>query len=310
MFEGFTGRARQVIEHGRARAHDLHEDAVGTEHLLLGLLADEQHTLNDDAHTLLIDAGLDQQTVEAHVRDVRSGPRPAEGKTARQIGNRLRGGELGFTEPATTALELALRASLQTSRRPQGAPRPPITETHLLLGVLDQPDNGALHVLLAFDTDIAALRQQASDIATSTPADPSAPSGDSAAVAAAMQPPSTPVEPTIMTWLHDTLYGSHIRPEYLGVLNTLAMAGRDHRVDVPSDDVLASWHRELARLRTTRLQSELGFLDATARAGWTDAAIARALAIPDEHTVAEYRAHLEAEQEHYHPSCHPHPWTG
>lgn len=311
MFEGFSARARQVIELARERARDLHEDTVGTEHLLLGLIADEHRSTSDDAPTPLIDTGLDERATDDHARRVRSGPRPADTRTAQQIGNRLRGGDLGFTERATKALELSLRASLQTSR-PRGAPRPPITPTHLLLGLLDQPDNGALRVLLAFNVNIPALRQRASAVATDTPADASSPgpSRDSAAFAAAMQPPSTPVEPTIMAWLQDTLYGSHLRPEYLGVLNTLAMAGRDHRLDIAPDEVLVSWHRELARLRMTRLQSELGFLDAAARAGWTDAAIAHALATPPERTVAEHRALLEAEQEHYHPSHHPHPWTG
>ena len=311
MFEGFSARARQVIELARERARDLHEDAVGAEHLLLGLIADEYHSTGDDAPTPLIDAGLDERATDDHVRRVRSGPRPADAKTTAQIGNRLRVGDLGFTERATKALELSLRYSLQTSRRPRGASRPPITPTHVLLGLLDQPDNGALRVLLACDVDIPALRRQASAVAASNP-DNSAgpPSSRDPAFAAAMQPPSTPVEPAIMTWLCDTIYGSHLRPEYRGVLNILAGAGGDYRVPIPPDEVLVSWHRELARLRTTHLQCELGFLDATARAGWTEAAIARALALPDDRTVAEHRARLEAERDHYHPSRHPHPWTG
>ncbi|MEQ3553434.1 Clp protease N-terminal domain-containing protein [Pseudonocardia nematodicida] len=189
--------------------------------------------------------------------------------------------------------------------------RPPITPAHLLLGLLDQPANGALRVLLALDVDIAALRRQAADAASGADTSTDTPWGsDRPELSAALAPPRTPVEPTIMAWLHGTIYGSHLRYEYLGVLNMLAMAGGDERIPAPPDDVLISRHRELARLRTTHLQSELGFLDATARAGWTDTAVGQALAIPPQRSTAAHRAHLEAERDHHHPSRHPHPWTG
>lgn len=330
MFERFSPRARHVVVLSQQQSRDLGHAHLGTEHLLLGLLSTGWSAAASATATVLVTAGVEPSAARARVAtltSVESAPTEQGPEVTRPFGEHV-----PFTDTVRRTFELAVRHTLQWGHDT-------VDPGHLVLGLLDQPDNNALRTLSGLDIATPALREQVIDTLTSSPLiatdpriapttaartevpaspasrptperTPGSPSRESAAFAAAMAPPSTPVEPAIMTWLQDTLYGRHVRPEYLGVLNMLAMAGGDQRVPPPPDEVLVSWHRELARLRTTRLQSELGFLDATARAEWPEASIAQALAIPEGATVAEHRARLEAERDYYHPSRHSLPWTG
>ena len=61
MFERFTEAARAVVIQAQFEARDLRHDHVGTEHLLVALLADETGPIAAALH----DRGIDQ----ARVRD-------------------------------------------------------------------------------------------------------------------------------------------------------------------------------------------------------------------------------------------------
>jgi len=63
MFERFTAAARETVINARLTAQQLDHAEVGTEHLLLALLAEEAGV----AYTVLRQAGLDQARVRADV---------------------------------------------------------------------------------------------------------------------------------------------------------------------------------------------------------------------------------------------------
>ena len=83
MLDRFTDRARKVMSMAKQEALDLHSNKVGTEHLLLGLMREE----NGLAHTVLTEAGLTPELLEEITR--RSvgagfpGGNPAQGLTPR-----------------------------------------------------------------------------------------------------------------------------------------------------------------------------------------------------------------------------------
>ena len=100
-------------------------DRIGTEHLLLGLLCDDESA----AGSVLRDAGLDRDRArDACRRVVRRGPALREGA------------QIPFTRRAKQALERSLRESVTHGARHVG------TE-HLLLALCSMPSGGAHDVL-------------------------------------------------------------------------------------------------------------------------------------------------------------------
>lgn len=159
MFERFTKRARTVVVHAQQIARERHSETIGTEHLLLGLLAVPEGL----ASTILARLQVTRSDVEAAL--VRGGPFDAEGlamlgidldEVRRQADETFGPGALDRTratrpggwrpghlpfEPATKkALELALREAVRLGHGFLG------TE-HLLLGLLH--DGRARDVLVA-----------------------------------------------------------------------------------------------------------------------------------------------------------------
>jgi ATP-dependent Clp protease ATP-binding subunit ClpA len=63
MFERFTSQARQVVVGAQEEARELHSGRIGTEHLLLGLLADEEIP----AAQLLGELGVSHAKGEEHI---------------------------------------------------------------------------------------------------------------------------------------------------------------------------------------------------------------------------------------------------
>ena len=73
MFERFTERARQVIVFAQEEARALKHDYIGTEHILLGLVAQSAPSLDEDeddygaAAQILRELGADPTTVRTAV---------------------------------------------------------------------------------------------------------------------------------------------------------------------------------------------------------------------------------------------------
>lgn len=159
MFERFTKPARAAVLEAVARAESLHSRSVGCEHLLIGLAATNEPTLegmgitaealtsrlSDDPDAAALSAiGVDLDVVRERV-DANFGPQAwsdAEPKGRRRGG--LAGWLLGdhrpFTAAAKKSLDLALREALADSSRE-------ITGTHLLRGILRAPGDNLERII-------------------------------------------------------------------------------------------------------------------------------------------------------------------
>ena len=113
MFERFTGRARQVVVLAQDEARALNHDYIGTEHILLGLLREEEGL-----------AARVLESLDVTVDDVRAHVERIVGR-----GHEARLGQIPFTPRAKKVLELALREARSLGHNYIG------TE-HILLGSL------------------------------------------------------------------------------------------------------------------------------------------------------------------------------
>jgi hypothetical protein len=136
-FEHFSPRARQIIARAHDEARELGHSAIGTEHLLLGLLLDT----TAPATRMLEADGLGY--AEAR-RAVEESTAPSDPSTTEA---------LSFTPGAKKAMELALRESLD---RADGV----IWPYHVLLGVAREEAGPGARVLAERGLDAKALRRQ------------------------------------------------------------------------------------------------------------------------------------------------------
>jgi ATP-dependent Clp protease ATP-binding subunit ClpA len=137
MFERFTERARQAVVLAGDEARALAHNHIGTEHILLGLLAEQQ----GDAAWVLQSLGIDIDQVRAAVvRIVGAGEGASEG-------------QIPFTPRGKKVLELALREALSLGHNYIG------TE-HILLGIVRENDGVAANILLGLDADPEKVRNE------------------------------------------------------------------------------------------------------------------------------------------------------
>src|ERR1700757_2590392 len=137
MFERFTERARQVVVLAQEEARILKHNYIGTEHILLGLLREEEGL----AARVLESLDITVERVRAQVvRIVGSG-------------EEVTSGQIPFTPRAKKVLELALREALSLGHNYIG------TE-HILLGLVRENEGVAARILLDFDADAEKIRNE------------------------------------------------------------------------------------------------------------------------------------------------------
>lgn len=136
-FGRFTDGARRVVVLAREEAGALQHDAVGSQHLLLGLLREQDGI----AARVLASLHITLERVRAAV--------------VQRAGTRDRGapGQLQFTPGAKEVLELALREALWLGDNYIG------TE-HILLGLALETEGVAAGILLDFNADSKTLRSK------------------------------------------------------------------------------------------------------------------------------------------------------
>src|SRR5919198_2649776 len=100
MFERFTDRARRVVVRALDEARRLNHNYIGTEHLLLGLVGDDQSESVGAAALASFDISLE---------GVRSDVEEIIGKGTIEP----EGGHIPFTPRAKKVLELSLHEALQ-----------------------------------------------------------------------------------------------------------------------------------------------------------------------------------------------------
>jgi ATP-dependent Clp protease ATP-binding subunit ClpA len=165
MFERFTDEAREVVRAAQTEATAADSAQIGTEHLLLGVLADPEAP----AARLLARLGLPAADARADVGCLAGGPELDAGALATlgidldEVRRRVEGafgpGALArgpsrarprFGRDAKKSLELALREAIALGDRHIGA-------EHVLLGLLREGEGAAARILRARGIDRPAV---------------------------------------------------------------------------------------------------------------------------------------------------------
>jgi ATP-dependent Clp protease ATP-binding subunit ClpA len=137
VFERFTERARQVVVLAQDEARLLKHNYIGTEHILLGLLREEEGLAARVLETL----GITVEEVRAQVARIVGS------------GDEVTTGQIPFTPRAKKVLELSLREALGLGHNYIG------TE-HVLLGLARENEGVAARILLDFGADSEAIRDE------------------------------------------------------------------------------------------------------------------------------------------------------
>ena len=137
MFERFTERARQVVVLAQDEARALKHNYIGTEHILLGLLREEEGL-----------AARVLESLDITVEEVRA-------QVARIVGqgDEVTSGQIPFTPRAKRVLELGLKEALALSHGYIG------TE-HILHGLARENEGVGARILLDFDADAEKIRSE------------------------------------------------------------------------------------------------------------------------------------------------------
>jgi ATP-dependent Clp protease ATP-binding subunit ClpA len=146
MFERFTDYARHVVVLAQEEARRLHHNYIGTEHILLGLVAEPRGLASRalDGLGMTLDSTRDDVTAIIG------------------IGKHSVSGHIPFTPRAKKTLELALREALALHHNYIG------TE-HILLGVIREGDGVGARILKQHAADLDAVRAAVLDLLAAGP---------------------------------------------------------------------------------------------------------------------------------------------
>ena len=143
--ERFSQRARRVLSLAQEAADSLNSSLIDTEHLLLGLMGEEESI----AARALIAAGLEPSQVEDLARAA------AGAKPARDL-------QLDLSRDSKRALELAVDEARRLSHHYIGS-------EHLLLGLLRLQEGTALDILNKLNVTREQIRQQVAAVMQDSP---------------------------------------------------------------------------------------------------------------------------------------------
>ena len=137
MFERFTERARQVVVLAQDEARQLKHNYIGTEHILLGLLREEEGL----GARVLGSFDVTADGVRAHVERIVG------------LGERAPAGQIPFTPRAKRVLEFSLREAITLGHRFIG------TE-HMLLGLAREGEGVGMEILADYDVTPETIRDK------------------------------------------------------------------------------------------------------------------------------------------------------
>jgi ATP-dependent Clp protease ATP-binding subunit ClpC len=137
MFERFTDRARRVLVLAQEEARILNHSFIGTEHILLGLIDENEGV----AARALLRCGITLEATRDAVEEAVGAPGVSPS------------GSPPFTPRVKRVLELSLREALQFSHSYIG------TE-HLLLGLIREGDGVAVTIIQNLGAELGQLRQE------------------------------------------------------------------------------------------------------------------------------------------------------
>jgi ATP-dependent Clp protease ATP-binding subunit ClpC len=146
MFERFTDRARRVVVLAQEESQRLSHNYIGSEHLLLGLLAEQEGVAARALESLNVTLTAAREQVEEII-----GP-----------GQQTPHGHIPFTPRAKKILELALREALTMGSEV-------INTEHLLLGLIDEGDGVGAQILQRLGATAQAVREAVARLITAEP---------------------------------------------------------------------------------------------------------------------------------------------
>jgi ATP-dependent Clp protease ATP-binding subunit ClpC len=146
MFERFTERARRVVVLAQEESRLLGHNYIGTEHLLLGLLAEQEGVAARALESLNVTLTAAREQVEEII-----GP-----------GQQTPHGHIPFTPRAKKILELALREALTMGSEV-------INTEHLLLGLINEGDGVGAQILQRLGATAQAVREAVARLITAEP---------------------------------------------------------------------------------------------------------------------------------------------
>ena len=194
MFERFTDAARRVVVSAQEEARSLKHNYIGTEHVLLGLLAEPDGA----AARALAGAGVTPENARDQIVKIVN------------VGDTEPHGHIPFTPRAKKVLELSLREALHLRHHDIGS-------EHILLGILREGQGVAAQALAGLGTDTERLRREVVRLAGSArragPDEPLTP-----------RPAHTPAAAEVLATAEELASGSPIGSHHL--LEALA---RSHR---------------------------------------------------------------------------------
>ncbi len=163
-FEKFTDKARKVLVLAQDEARALHQPYVGTEHILLGLISENEGL----AAQALVRLNVTHDGVTQNIRQIATIDEDADVS-----------GHLAFTSRVKRVLENSLREAMQMGQSY-------ISTEHLLLGIAREGDGTAVDVLKRMGVTPDDIRSTMNDIEGQTPVmagrsgfDPTGQRGDS-----------------------------------------------------------------------------------------------------------------------------------
>jgi ATP-dependent Clp protease ATP-binding subunit ClpC len=136
VFELFTDRARRSVVLAQEEARLLNHNYIGTEHILLGLVREQDGVAAKALDSLNIKLDAVRREIEDVIGQGQAAPR----------------GHIPFTPRAKKVLELSLREALQLGHNYIG------TE-HILLGLIREGEGVAAQVLQKLGADLNRVRQ-------------------------------------------------------------------------------------------------------------------------------------------------------
>ena len=140
MFERFTDKARRVVVLAQEEARRLGHTSIGTEHILLGLLREDDGSAAQALDSLGVGLEAAWDRVEA---DAGRGPGQS--------------GHIPFTPEAKRTLELSLREALQLGENY-------IDTEHILLGLVRDPSSPGARTLAELGGTPEAVRQRVLEV--------------------------------------------------------------------------------------------------------------------------------------------------
>jgi ATP-dependent Clp protease ATP-binding subunit ClpC len=182
MFERFSTRARRAVVLAQEESRLLNHDYIGTEHILLGLLAEQAGVAARVLSSLDITLGAARDQVREMIGE----------------GTHEASGHIPFTPRAKKVLELSLREAMRLRSEIIG------TE-HLLLGLIAEGDGVGAQILERLGASADVVREKVVELARAEP------EGVSAEAAS----PEDPIERPLPRAFSSSSRSLHVRVEAL-----------------------------------------------------------------------------------------------